>query len=262
MRSVPPQHSPVAAPLVAAPLLLLVLSACPPPSTTREPRSPMSAAGPAVAGHQTPTPISAQGPAVASLPQHRSATIPGGLTCLLRLRRLGIPHRPLQNVYLVNTPVEVLGPVAGVSYKPTWRARLIVDCRFALALHRAGPFFRALGVRTAYFSNTYRKHRGSLRRVSRHGLGLAMDLHRLRDPEGKLLRVKADYEKGLDNACDNSDRPLLNRLACLLKRHGVFDYVLTPDTDRAHYDHFHFSILDLERRRRSHRRRAHPVVRH
>jgi hypothetical protein len=214
--------------------------------------------GPASAASARPAPA----PSIDALPTYRSRTIPGGLTCLLRLRKLGIRHRPLSEVHLVNTPVELLGPVGGVQYKATWRARLIVDCRFALALHRAGPFFRALGLPIGYFSNTYRRHRKkSVARVSRHGLGLAMDLHRIRTRGGELLRVKRDYEKGLDDACDNASRPALNRLGCLLKRHGVFDVVLTPDTNRAHYNHFHFAIIDFERRRRSRRYRPHPVIR-
>ena len=210
---------------------------------------------PADPAHIAPTPTSTD-----ALPTYRSASIPPGLRCLLRLHHLGIAYRPLPSMALINTPIEVLGPIAGIHYKPTWRARFIVDCRFALALHRAGPFFRALGIKTGYFSNTHRRHHGSLRKVSRHALGLAMDLHRVRDAQGKLLRVKRDFEHDLDDACDNAERPALNRLACLLKRHGVFDYVLTPDTNRAHYNHFHLSILDLERRRKASRRREHPVL--
>ncbi len=249
----------------------LLLAGCPATTTPRSQRGATSphatighrvrtGDGPTFEGAKPPTRVSTR--STDALPTYRSRTIPGGLTCLLRLRKLGVRHRSLADIYLINTPVELLGPVGGVHYKPTGRARLIVDCRFALALHRAGPFFRALGVPTGYFSNTYRRHRKkSLARVSRHGLGLAMDLHRVRTGDGALLRVKRDYDKGLDDACDNPRRPALNRLACLLKRHGVFDVVLTPDTNRAHFNHFHLAIIDFERRRRSRRYRPHPVIR-
>lgn len=200
-------------------------------------------------------------PSLGTLPTYRSADIPGGLTCLLRLRELGIAHRVLGPVGFINTPIEVQGPIAGVTYKATWRGRFICDCRLALALSRAGPFFRGVGITTAYYSSAYRRHTRGAKPPSRHALGLAIDLHRFRDEAGTLLRIKADYQRGLEDTCGPGSWPQLNRLGCRLARHKVFDVVLSPDSNADHWNHFHLAIWDFQRRRIPRRHRAHPVIR-
>lgn len=171
-------------------------------------------------------------------------SLPGGVTCLLRLRAAGLPHRVLETLANVQTPVRVNGPIDGVRFRPLARRPLDCDCRFALALLRAAPTFRALGVSDVYFSSAYRTHPKKRRRMSRHAMGLALDVHRLR-VHGQLLSVKHDFQRGA--GCDAKGAPL-NQLACGLAD-GLFDRVLTPDTDGAHHNHFHLAILSLHRRR-------------
>lgn len=180
---------------------------------------------------------------------YRSTTIPGGLACLIRLRELGVPHRHRGPVAGVVTPVEVTGPIDGVRLARLAGRPLLCDCRLALALHRAAPTFRAMGVETLHFSSAYRRGRRPGGKLSRHAMGLALDVHRL-TVRGEVLSLEAHYEAGLDpqDRCA-SDAPLLNRLACALKARGLFDRVLTPDTDRAHRNHYHLAILSLHRRR-------------
>jgi hypothetical protein len=207
------------------------------------------------------------------LPRYQSRTIPSGVSCLLRLSSLGIRHKPLPALANVHTPVLITSPIAGIHYKPTYRAPLKMDCRLAIALFRAAPILRRLGVSTLYFSNTYRPHPRRARRMSRHAMGLAIDVHRValvrsNTPRPRtapmstpaLLRVKRDFQRDMENPCDDEGAPVLNRVACLLKRQGVFDRVLTPDTDAAHYNHFHLALISFERRRYRRRRRHHPVV--
>lgn len=223
--------------------------------------SSVGAQRPANAPRARAAPKALPQPTLGTLPTYRSKDIPGGLTCLLRLRELGIAHRVLGPVGLINTPIEVQGPIAGVTYKATWRARFICDCRLALALVRAGPFFRGVGITTAYYSSAYRRHRRGPKPPSRHALGLAIDLHRFRDEANTLLRVKADYQRGLEDTCGPGSWPQLNRLACRLERHKVFDVVLSPDSNADHWNHFHLAIWDFQRRRIPRRHRAHPVIR-
>lgn len=214
--------------------LVLALGAC------AAPRAPGSAVGPAP-------------------PRHRGDDLPGGITCLLRLQQLGIAHDTLPRLAGVITPVEVRGAIGGIEYRPTGRRPLRCDCRLALALHRAAPLLRAHGVQVVYYSNAYRRSpkRGKL---SRHAMGLAIDVHRLR-VAGALLDVAEDFSKGYADApCEEAPSPL-NAVACELRARSLFDRVLTPDTDAAHRDHLHLAVLSFERRRVPARRRPYPVIR-
>lgn len=180
--------------------------------------------------------------------RHASNTLPGGLTCLLRLRALGIPHRTdIRGLPGVETPIRLTGPVDGVVLRPTGRRPADCDCRLALALHRAAPLLRAMGVSVLHYSNTLRRGRLPSGRPSRHALGLAIDVHRLTVGD-QQLSVEEDFRRGLADGCA-PESPVLNRLACRLKAEGYFDRVLSPDTDRAHRNHFHLAILSLHRRR-------------
>jgi len=187
-------------------------------------------------------------PPVENLKAHDSRTLPGGLACLIQLQELGISHRNLRSLRGVDTPVRVTGLVGGIRYKPMGRRSLIADCRLVLALHRAAPYLRNLGVSEVHFSGAYSYRRMPSGRLSRHAMGLAIDVHRVVVGD-RLLKVSEDYELGLEEDGCRSDAPPLNRMACLLQDWGLFDRVLTPDFDRAHFNHFHLAILSLHRRR-------------
>jgi hypothetical protein len=158
-----------------------------------------------------------------------------------------VRYRSREQVKGILTPVEVLGPLGDIHYRATGRRPMLCDCRLALALLRAAPLLSNLGITELHFSNTYRYSRMPSGKLSRHALGLAIDVHRVRT-DRDLLRVERDFERGLDDGCQ-SHRPTLNRMACLLGRWGLFDRILTPDDDQAHYNHFHLAILSLHRRR-------------
>jgi hypothetical protein len=75
-------------------------------------------------------------------------------------------------------------------------------------------------------------------RLSHHAYGVAIDLHDFETRHGRLT-VKHDFRKGA--GCGRRV-PRLNRLACDLRRQGIFEELLTPDFNRAHRDHLHLSI--------------------
>ena len=77
--------------------------------------------------------------------------------------------------------------------------------------------------------------------------GDAIDVHKVR-AGGELLDVRTDFGVGLQDGC-SADSPVLNRMACLLRAWRVFDWVLTPDFNREHDNHFHLDIYCLYRRR-------------
>jgi len=178
---------------------------------------------------------------------YSTRSLPGGLACLIRLKTLQIPHAHLRQLRGVDTPIRISGPIDGVRFVAMGRLPLACDCRLALALHRAVPYLRQLGVSELHFSNAYSYRMMPGGRPSRHAMGLAIDVHRVRAGD-QLLTLEQDYELGLPEGCTGA-APLLNRLGCLLLEKGLFDRVLTPDFDRSHYNHFHLAILSLHRRR-------------
>ncbi len=186
-------------------------------------------------------------PVEQGLEPFRSTTLVGGLACLIRLKQLGISFKSLKTLKGVETPIRVTGSLGGINYQGFGKRPLICDCRLALALERAGPFLSQLGIQTVYFSGAYSYRKRPSGKLSRHAMGLAIDVHRVLAGD-QLLKVKEDFELGRQDSCQGSS-PTLNRMACLLKGWGVFDWVLTPDFDRAHYNHLHLSIYSLHRRR-------------
>lgn len=177
------------------------------------------------------------------LQPYHSSTIPGGLTCLLRLDQLGIPYKSQNSVRGIQTPVIVDAPIGGITYVPMGRTPLLADCRLILALHRAAPYLQNLGVSEMHFSGAYSYRLMASGKPSMHALGLAIDVHRLR-VNGEMLDLKEHFEVGRYETC-HSNLPSLNRIGCLLKELGIFDWVLTPDFDYAHYNHFHLDIYPL-----------------
>jgi hypothetical protein len=207
-------------------------------------------AGPSVEPPAAPAsrPASSRPALPAALPTFRSTTIPGGLACLIRLRELGVEHASLPALKGVLTPVRVGGPINGIRLRSLGRSPLVADCRLVLALHRAAPYLLQMGVEELHFSSSYRYSLMPSGRLSQHAMGLAIDVHKV-TISGELLSVEEDFVLGLGaDACGGASPPL-NRMACLLRAWGLFDWVLTPDFDRAHRNHFHLDIYCLHRRR-------------
>jgi hypothetical protein len=150
----------------------------------------------------------------------------------------GIRWEPAPEQGLVAAPVTVLGmELGGIKYTSLHRARTpTLDCQFARALARIGPDLRALGVREVQFGSIYRNSRarshGQTKTfLSRHALGIAMDIKAFVDDTGRVASVELDYLKG---------DPLLHAVEDLINRDTGFRWVLTPGNDPlSHDDHFH-----------------------
>jgi hypothetical protein len=73
-------------------------------------------------------------------------------------------------------------------------------------------------------------HRGKV--LSRHALGLAMDVVSFTDKNGRVVKVETDYPK---------KDPLLLAIEDLIDHDKDFRILLTPKNDPiSHKDHFHF----------------------
>jgi hypothetical protein len=155
------------------------------------------------------------------------------------------------------------GTLGGIAYTPVFgKGPYKLDCQLALALHAIGSELRAAGVREVKFGSIYRwsnvrvggktKHA-----LSRHALGLAMDVVSFVDDAGREANVLRDYR--------HAD-PLLLEVERTINASGAFRLVLTPNNDPiSHKDHFHIeanpSYALTERRARTPRTTAGRVAR-
>lgn len=126
---------------------------------------------------------------------------------------------------------------AGIKYTSLYRkGPHKLDCQLVRTLATFGSELFAVGVREVkfgrIFGNTTVRVGGKSKNIlSRHALGIAMDVYAVVDSEGHESVVKTDYKK---------DDPFLLSIEEVLNKSGRFRTVLTPRNDpKSHYDHFH-----------------------
>lgn len=157
-----------------------------------------------------------------------------GKVCLDRLSAEGVAWERGQTTRKVATPVVVPAmELGGVKLTSVWRKPpFVMDCHLALAFARyGGPALRELGVSEVRFSSIhdYRNVAGT-RHLSRHALGMAMDIFSFVTEDGAEHVIKADYES----------QPILRLIEDTLQGSGAYRTVLSPGNDpRRHDDHFH-----------------------
>lgn len=137
----------------------------------------------------------------------------------------------------VNTPIVLPEmELAGIRLEPTWRkGPFVLDCHLAIALHAMAPDLKELGVSALRFStihdHRYVKRNGRKTNIlSRHAIGLAMDIFEVRLDDGRVLKVKQSYDS-------EAVLPAVERVFAESER---FRTPLTPGNDpKGHDDHFH-----------------------
>ena len=169
------------------------------------------------------------------------AMVASGKECLTKLDDLGVVWKPASATKKIVTPITVPSMVlGGVSIVPTFRdGPFIMDCHLALGLATFLPQLADIGVKELRFMRIYGYTRvrvgGVTKKVlSRHALGLAMDIAAMVDEDKRVAVVEKDYPKG---------DGLLLAAETILNASGGFRLVLTPKNDPlSHHDHFHLEI--------------------
>ena len=146
-------------------------------------------------------------------------------------------HRASREGHIVDALTVDDATLGGITYTPVFgKGPYKLDCQLALALVTLGPELTAAGVREVRFGSIYRwsqvrvggKTKNAL---SRHALGLAMDVVSFVDAAGREARVARDYPTG---------DPLLLEVERTIDASSAFRLVLTPKNDPiSHKDHFH-----------------------
>jgi len=160
-------------------------------------------------------------------------------TCESKLDRAGVVWERGQAEGRVVDPIVVPAMTfGGIKYTNMWGSKgpHVLDCQLALALETIGPELHALGVREVKYGSIYRwsnVRSGGVTKpyLSRHGLGLAMDIGSFVDDNGREAVVENDYKTG---------DALLHGIEQLINANGNFRIVLTPKNDPiSHHNHFH-----------------------
>jgi len=158
--------------------------------------------------------------------------------CEGELTALGVHWKHAAPEGHIAGPIELTDEhVAGIQYTSKWRRPPhTLDCQLARALVEIGPALYALGVREVRWGSIYRwsnvRTQGrEFPALSRHALGLAMDIVEFVDETGRVANVEQHYTQG---------DPLLLAVEQAVNASGQFRIVLTPRNDPAsHHDHFH-----------------------
>lgn len=187
-------------------------------------------------------------------PARASAGETGPSICLRALDRLGVRYEETSRPG-IDAAVRVRGDLGGVEYVSYGDRELVLDCSLVYSLARAGELLRARGIARAFYSSAY--DRRSIRGTSTpssHSFGLAIDVHEFETDGGERLTLADHYEQGLGSQRDCLGCPLTRRGAvlrdmyCRLEAAELFRFILSPDYDAYHYDHFHFEARPLGER--------------
>lgn len=158
--------------------------------------------------------------------------------CEARLDELGVTWKTSKHEgHVVDAIALPDGQIGGIAYTNVYeKGPPVMDCQLALALAQLAPHLYELGVREVRIGSIYRWSKvrvgGQTKdMLSRHALGLALDVVSFVDDSGREAVVAKDYK---------NDDELLLSVERAIDDSGIFRVVLTPKNDPiSHHDHFH-----------------------
>ncbi|CAN5849624.1 hypothetical protein BH11MYX3_BH11MYX3_07930 [soil metagenome] len=165
--------------------------------------------------------------------------------CEAKLDEIGLAWKPAERDGRIVDAITVAADdgsitLGGIKYVSAFRkGPHKVDCQLALALSTFGPQLEELGVTQVTFGSIFRftnvRVMGKTKNIlSRHALGIAMDIVSFTDREGRVALVGKDYKAGDE---------LLLGIESVVNESGLFRLLLTPKNDPiSHSDHFHLEV--------------------
>lgn len=170
-------------------------------------------------------------------------TLSSGEQCLADLHAEGVRY-VVASVPASTGPCAVVDPVRVESAGVPWNQPAIMTCALA---DRVDRFFteaveplaeRHLGTTIARMDNfgaySCRREIGQAGRWSEHAAGRAIDVSGFVTADGRRIKIEQEW---------NRPGPTRDFLRAIASRAcDYFNVVLTPDSDRYHYNHLHFDI--------------------
>ena len=170
-------------------------------------------------------------------------TLSSGEQCLADLEAEGVRYQPAA-VPVSTGPCAVVNPVKVASAGVPWNQPAVMTCALA---NRVDRFYteaveplaqRHLGTAIARMDNfgaySCRREIGQAGRWSEHAAGRAIDVSGFITADGGRISVEQDWNR------PGPKRDFLHAVAS--RACDYFSVVLSPDSDRYHYNHLHFDI--------------------
>jgi hypothetical protein len=203
--------------------------------------------------------------------------------CKASIQQQQLPVKGAQGKTVgISTPLQLTGPLRGVSFELPRTLYGFLDCRLVLILSELSTELQRFGVVSVVVNNTYRpasvrpsktlppaatvlpkskskrgvqpaaaKPSPEPARLSQHASGLAVDITEFRLRDGRTLNVERDW-RGIRGApaCGAEAQVvegdpaaiLLRDITCAIARAGLCNHLITPNRDDAHKNHLHCDI--------------------
>jgi hypothetical protein len=160
-----------------------------------------------------------------------------GTECLARLDAANVEYTKGKALKKVSTPVVIPGLVLGeVVLTPLkGKGAYPMDCQLAAAVVEVAPDLERLGVRSLRFRTLHeyrnvRKNGRTTKILSRHAIGLAIDVFAFELTDGSILEVERDW----------ATNAKLAEITAVFAASSRFRTPLSPANDpRDHDDHVH-----------------------
>jgi hypothetical protein len=160
-----------------------------------------------------------------------------GARCRAALEAADVAHDKAPATPKINTPLVLPTMTVGeLSLVPLrGKGPHVMDCQLVLALHEVSPALHELGVRSLRFRALHdyrniRKNGRTLPILSRHALGLAMDVWEVGFDDGTVAVVERDF----------AGDPRLAEAVAVFDASEAFRTPLSPQNDPdGHDDHIH-----------------------
>ena len=145
----------------------------------------------------------------------------------------------------IDGPILLESPVGGIEYRYIENdapSAMFMSCQLAVAIDDLSTYLRELDVVEVAHIGTYncRLIEGT-NELSTHGLGTALDIAQLTTRDGTTYNVERDWEVGVDPPQTAAGR-FLYEVAHQMYERRIFNIVLTPEYNAAHYNHFHVDL--------------------
>ena len=103
---------------------------------------------------------------------------------------------------------------------------------------------------TSPAAETNSEESADTQKTSRHPAGLAIDVAVFRKTDGSTLSVRQHFHGQIgaktcrpgDGSTGTEETRELHAILCEAAAENVFTYILSPNFNRAHYDHFHMEV--------------------
>ncbi len=147
----------------------------------------------------------------------------------------------------VEAPTALQSPIAGVSFKAlgtTVPSDVTVSCNMAGRILRFAEILAAADIIEVTHLGTYNcRVIAGTTTLSQHAFANAIDLHELVAADGAVYNVQRDWEYDTDVPV-TAEGQFLYALVHQLYDEWVFNVILTPNYNSAHYDHVHVDLTD------------------